>query len=181
MPNPAQRDRRDSSAEGQRYVFDPKNKKQESCQTDVTILKQYPRDDDIVMVDMADATPTRPPPLKRSSTSAKKSTGLSSMFGGVFAPKTLAEPVRPEPRRRNTYGATDDEGARRREETPMTDAEQEARRAARRSRPSESQSPFRAPRPSRARCRARTCTPPSAPRPSRGRAWPFRAWPRARP
>lgn len=85
------------------------------------VLKQsYARDDDIVMVDAADATPT--PGLRRSNTTGSARKGLGSLFGGILStPRT-------EARRRNTYH-TDGEDA-----GAATEADVEAVKAARRAR-----------------------------------------------
>jgi hypothetical protein len=97
--------------------------------------QHVPGDDDIVMVDAADATPS----MKRS-----QSVGKSSRFSGLFSrlqSATKPESSRPENRRRSTFATTDDEGVARshkaEEDVTVTDGEAEKRREARRARRAE--------------------------------------------
>lgn len=87
---------------------------------DSASVQSYHHDDDVVMIDVADATPA--PGLKRSNTTGSTRKGFGGLFGGL-----LSKPPA-EPKRRNTYH-TDGEDA-----GAATGADAEARKAARRAR-----------------------------------------------
>lgn len=90
--------------------------------TDGALTQSYTRDDDIVMVDVADATPTPAPGLRRSNTTGSTKKGFGGLFGGILnTPRT-------ESRRRNAYHTDGEDTA------AATDADVEARKAARRAR-----------------------------------------------
>lgn len=87
---------------------------------DDATVQSYQHDDDIVMVDVADATPT--PGLKRSNTTGSTRKGFGGLFGGILnKPPT-------ELKRRGTYHTDGEDGG------AVTDADAEARKAARRAR-----------------------------------------------
>lgn len=86
---------------------------------DGATVQSYHHDNDIVIVDVADATPA--PGLKRSNTTGSTRKGFGGLFGILNKPPA-------EPKRRNTYH-TDGEDA-----GAATDADAEARKAARRAR-----------------------------------------------
>lgn len=90
--------------------------------TDGALTQSYPRDDDIVMVDVADAIPTPGPGLRRSNTTGSTRKGFGGLFGGILStPRT-------ESRRRNAYHTDGEDTA------AATDADAEARKAGRRAR-----------------------------------------------
>lgn len=110
-----------------------------SVHSDNASEQQYPRDDDLIVVDADDAAPT--PGLKRSSTSASAKKGLGGLFGGILS--TPKAETRPEPQRRRTHHTTDaEDGA-------MTDADAAARKAIRRARRAEREAAEKTPEKSR--------------------------------
>ncbi|KAJ4422880.1 hypothetical protein N0V82_002405 [Gnomoniopsis sp. IMI 355080] len=87
---------------------------------DDATVQSYHHDDDIVMVDVADASPA--PGLKRSNTTGSTRKGFGGLFGGI-----LSKPPAELKRRNTSHTDGEDAGA-------ATDADAEARKAARRAR-----------------------------------------------